>query len=236
MNEGAYFESINKSCTFLKDLGILQKINYNNIKKSSIKKYSKAFVEYSRAGIYVEVYRCAMENDDYDILLCDGSFFQFSYDPKGNSENVRYAYYPSLCQVSYEYFLEEELDSSYEEVGDEFLEIYQQYVIEKEPTNVTPIRYDYSDEIYSEIVHSASHIHFGFEENIRVPINKKIKPLLFIKLVVEYFFYEKWKKEIVSGNRNMMYRNADFEEMNIDFFTVADRKVPYVTIETDHVL
>ena len=230
MNEGAFFDSLNKCNSFLKGLKVLHKVNYINIKKSSIQKYSKEFIETCRNKSYEEIYRCAIENDDFDFLLKDGSFFQFSIDINGNNENVRLAYYPSLCQISYDQFLKEELDVEYEDVGDEYIEFYHQFIIEHIPNAVTPLRYDYNDQIYTEMIHSAAHLHFGYEENIRIPINRKLKPLLFVKLVTEYYFYEQWKKLLVDGKEGLLYIDSDFEEIKVEYFSSDDQRIPYLFI------
>ncbi len=235
MNEGAFFDSINKCNSFLKKLDVLQKVNHINIKKSSIHKFSRDFIETCRSKTYEDMYKCAMENDDYDFLLKDGSFFQFSIDVDKSGENVRLAYYPSICQISYSQFLRDELDVVYEEVGDEFIELYHQFVIEQIPDAVTPLRYDYNERIYTEMIHSAAHLHFGHEENIRVPINKKMKPLLFVKLVTEYYFYEQWKILISDRRDEILCAGEDFEEINTSFFSSDDQRIPYIHVSDKRV-
>ena len=200
MNEAAFLISIRDSEKVLKDLGLLKKKNYINSNQGTYKKYSDDFLKVARTGTYFDIYRCAMENDDYDFLLEDGSFFQFSYDMEERKENIRMAYYPSSCNLEYREFLMEQFGIDELECGADYIELYQQYVIEQEPENVTPMRYDYNEKLYKEMIHSAAHFHIGYEENIRIPVEKRIKPVLFTKIAIEFYYYEKWKKVIKAGD------------------------------------
>ena len=65
--------------------------------------------------------------------------------------------------------------------GDEFRADYEQYVTSVESKRiVTPIRYDYSAAAYREGVHPASHVHFGFANEIRVGTRRVMNPVAFI--------------------------------------------------------
>lgn len=230
MNNASFLININECGKFLKNLGILKKENYINIKRASNKKYSEAFMNATRKDSYYDIYRCAMENDDYDFFLLDGSFFQFSLDIEDGLENIRMAFYPSICIIQYEQFLREELELSEEEVGAEYIELYEQYIIEQKPCDVTPLRYDFNKKIYTEIVHSSAHIHLGYEENIRIPVNKMIRPVFFAKLVVEYYYYELWRQKIKNGDKDVFYEKTDFEDIGKEFFSVEDEKIPFINV------
>lgn len=230
MNEAAFLISIRDSEKVLKDLGLLKKKNYINSNQGTYKKYSDDFLKVARTGTYFDIYRCAMENDDYDFLLEDGSFFQFSYDMEERNENIRMAYYPSICNLEYREFLMEQFGIDESECGADYIELYQQYVIEQEPENVTPMRYDFNVKLYKEIIHSAAHFHIGYEENIRIPVEKRLKPLLFTKMAIEFFYYEKWKKVINAGDEKLFYANCDMEELQTEFFTSKDKKIPYIKL------
>lgn len=71
---------------------------------------------------------------------------------------------------------------------------------EQEIKFVTPIRYDYNTKIYKPLVHSSAHVHFGYEENIRVPTDKVLFPSAFVKLILQYFYYDVWKQKIMQGD------------------------------------
>lgn len=230
MNEASFIISLKESEKLLKNLGLIKRNNYSNSGRTSYKKYSQDFLYATRKGTYSDIYKCAMENDDYDFLLQDGSFFQFTIDTKGKHEDVRMAYYPSLCKMEYEEFLIEYLGVKEEECGAEYIDLFQQYVIEQDPEKITPVRYDYNIELYEEIIHSAAHLHIGYEENIRIPIKKRMKPLLFTKMIIEFFYYEKWKNCIKNGNNSVLYKTGDLEELEAYYFSKQDEKVPYINL------
>lgn len=230
MNEATFLISMRDSEKLLKELGIIKKKNYVNCSQGTYKKYSSDFLKVTRTGTYFEIYKCAMENDDYDFLLEDGSFFQFSFDKEERCENIRMAYYPSICNLEYKDFLMEHLGVDEEECGTDYIELYQQYVIEQEPESVTPMRYDFNVKLYKEVIHSAAHIHIGYEENIRIPIEKRLKPLLFTKMAIEFFYYDKWKKCINDGDEKVFYNICDMEELDAEFFSDKDKKIPYIKL------
>ena len=233
MNEAAFSISIKDSIELFKSFEILRKENYCNIRQLSYDKFSLEFLRASRKDDYMTLYRCALENDDYDILLTDNSFIQFSYDYdiKEKSENIRLAYYPSICTISYNEFLSDQLGASEEEYGAEFMDDYQQFLLEQEPAQVTPLRFDYNKKLYNEIIHSSAHIHYGLEENVRVPVNIVAKPLLFSKLIIEYYFFNKWKRKIEIGDTEILYKTCEFEKLPSSLFTEEDKKIPFLFIK-----
>lgn len=228
MNEAAFLDNLNKCGMYLKKLELLKRENLINTKRSSYRKFSVDFVECSRKEPYFNVYRCALENDDYDFLLIDGSFFQFSIDFEAGDENVRMAYYPSICNIQYSDFLYDQFGVTEDMVGAEFMELYHLFLIEQSPQNVTPVRYDYNVNLYEEKIHSAAHIHFGYEENLRIPIDKQLRPVLFAKIIVEYFFYDLWKKKIKEGDSYILYGKRDYEELDSKFFGTEDMRIPHM--------
>ncbi len=230
MNEAAFLMNVNECGKLLKKTGLLKKENYYNKGKASRKKYSDKTLIVRHKQEYYDIYRCAIENDDYDFLLLDGSFFQFSLDIENSSENIRMAFYPSVCKVQYKDFLIEQLGISEEEVGAEYVELYQQFIIEQEPNVVTAFRYDYNAKLYKKFVHSSAHFHFGNKEDIRLPVNKKIRPVLFVKMAIEYYYYELWKS-LIETDENIVYNNRDFEDIDKKYFSTEDEKIPFINIK-----
>ena len=110
---------------------------------------------------------------------------------------IRFAYFPNprSYQTYHEFLVENEF--SYDEVGDELAEVYEQYISEAKLKNfVTPIRYDYDYRSYDMINHSISHLHIGREENVRIPLSKMLSPQAFTVLIIKYLYLEHWKKAI----------------------------------------
>lgn len=231
MNKAAFLVDVKKCKNILGDYEILKKVNNMNIKEGSYMKYSEEFRKIAQKKNYNVTYIKGMEYDDYDYLLKDGSFFQFSYDVYDKEFIIRLAFYPSINDISYDDFLAENIGSRIEECGAIFLDDYQQFLAEQESKNVFPIRYDYNSQIYKELIHSVSHLHFGNEENIRVPLDKILLPSAFVKIVVQYFYYDLWKNKVVKQEyKNIFIQNNENHPIDLKFFTKDERNVPYMHI------
>ena len=229
MNEGSFSNSIIESIKLFKEYDLLYKENSYNINILSSSKY-KQFISECRKLSYPEYYRYALENDNYDILLKDNSFLQFTFDYNSIKKSgiIRLAYYPSICRISYEEFLKMN-ELTYDECREEFVDDYQQYLIEQIPENTTPLRYDFDPYLYTERTHSSSHVHFGDSEDIRIPLNSIIKPVLFSKLVIEYYFYKAWKSNIeIKEYEKALYNSSEYEKLKLDIFSSNDQTIPYI--------
>ena len=107
MNKAAFLVDVRKCKNILDDYGILRKVNNVNIKERSYVKFSEEFRKAAQKQNYNAAYITGMEYDDYDYLLKDGSFFQFSYDTYEKDLTIRLAFYPSINDISYDDFLAE---------------------------------------------------------------------------------------------------------------------------------
>ena len=232
MNEISFLENVRECKKILEDWGLLLKVCGNNIINASSSKYSKEFISLSRQNEYFSMYKCAIENDDYDFLLIDNSFIQFSYDYSEDKkcEVIRMAYYPSVDEYTYASFLSEELDEDINICGAEYFELFQQFISEQNPVKKTVLRYDYDKSLYVKSVHSAAHLHFGDEENIRIPINAQLKPSAFIKFVLEYFYFNNWKKMINNKDEDIWITSHDTDFLDAKVFVEEDRLLPYICI------
>lgn len=231
MNKATFLVDAKKCKNVLDDYGILKKANSMNLKKGSYTKFSEEFRKVAQKQNYNVTYIKGMESDDYDYLLKDGSFFQFSYDTYDKDFIIRLAFYPSINDISYDDFLAENIGSGIEECGAMFLDDYQQFITEQESKNVSPIRYDYNSKIYKEFVHSVSHLHFGNEEDIRVPLDKILLPSAFIKIVLQYFYYDLWKNKVVGRDYESTFIQTN-ENHPIDkkYFLDDEKNIPYMHI------
>ncbi|MFH0070713.1 DUF2290 domain-containing protein [Peribacillus sp. NPDC056705] len=158
---------------------------------------SRGFIEHSYKDDYRKIYRIARDNLDYNLLLPeDGSFFQFGYelDESERINDIRYAFYEAPSnQISYEEYLHD-LDLDINECGTMFFEEYSQFVTETElKNNVTSIRYDFSIEQRKELIHPASHIHVGQQNEIRIPLSFIMTPKHFVAFIVRHIFWNKWR-------------------------------------------
>ena len=176
----------------------------NNRRKRSVgnDKFSYEFLNVIFDTDYELIYKTAMKHSDYDFLLEDDSFFQFSAK-KGNKNlkdgKLRYAYYPNPREyATYLEFLSEN-NLKYEECGECFLEEYTQYISEAKLKNaITPIRYDYDYSQYDSDSHPISHLHIGLEQSIRIPLARVLTPQEFTILVLRNVYFEQWTKNLNS--------------------------------------
>jgi hypothetical protein len=198
MNNGAIVDGINKSKVILKKAEILFTENHSYpAEYLSPSKFSEEFFRISQEKSYDDIHRTALEKGDYDILLHDYAFFQFSKDEAGV---IRYAYYQSSREIiTYEDFMKQygfnEVDfllDPYEEKP--FYRDYEQLISEAKISNsVTPVRYDYNTMQYTKITHPTSHIHIGHENQVRIPLSIILTPQAFVCFVIRHIYYNQWK-------------------------------------------
>lgn len=137
----------------LKQSDLLLDENYSRDLNFSSSKFSDDFFAASKENDYQEIYRIAYENKDYDFLLKDYSFLQFSGDFSSDEDVYRYAYYevPTNFPTYEEYLVGNDL--SYEECGEAFRQEYEQVADEGKLKNaVMPIRLTMTASIISHLI------------------------------------------------------------------------------------
>jgi hypothetical protein len=197
MNFASFIISIDESITFLKEQGLFKG---RGIK--TVGDHSEEFKKACRKNRHTDIFAIAIENKDYEILLTDDSVFQFSFE----KDALRYAFIqnPNLFVSKEDYlgaiytpedllqFSDEEIQGLLSSIKDEE---YEQYFNEQDinlKSNI--IRYDLDAKGYSPLVHAYSHVHFGLNENLRIPCSKILTPLKFSILAVKNTYYTEWKK------------------------------------------
>lgn len=226
MNLSSYRISISELKRLFKKLGLL-KAQYD--KKCS---FSSAFIEQSRKGNYIDIYKTAIQNLDYDILLFDDSIFQFSFiNSTDNGKVIRYAYYQFPFDIlPYDEYLREN-GFSYEEVGDYFLEEYGQQVAEARLNNsALAIRYDFSIEEYASGIHPASHFHVGLNNHFRLPIAYYLTPTMFGVFIIKQIYYEQWKQFLSNTSFRHKFEKFKKQCMQLEhlYFNALDKKELYL--------
>ncbi|MDA2261063.1 DUF2290 domain-containing protein [Bacillus cereus group sp. Bc200] len=197
MNVGSILDSLNDVKRILKGIELYKETNKTRKMSLFIDKYSEEFIKSSQGNNYELIYKTAMKNTDYDFLLVDDSFFQFScmlVDGNLDKGSIRYAYYENpRSYPTYENFLEN-LGFTYEECGDEWRLDYEREIDEARLKNsVTPIRYDYDFKIYQPIHHPVSHIHIGHNNDVRIASSKILTPAKFVSFVLRNTYKKQWK-------------------------------------------
>lgn len=195
MTQGKFISSINEAVGLLNKLKLLKS---KGSKGNGV--YSEEFIKISKANNLVETYKCAIKNEDYDILLKDESIIQF----QKKDDDLRYAYiqnpykyiskedYITLIYTAEE--LEELSEFSLEELVNE--NEYEQFLNEQRLNSISNyFRYDCSPSGYKPLIHSYSHFHIGMNENVRIPSSKIITPLKFTKFCIKNTYFENWKTQ-----------------------------------------
>lgn len=198
MNEGKIKDSINKTRKLLSKMEILKEYKISNCNELDFdKKYSKDFKDIMFSDDYPNLYRTAMKNGDYDILLSNDSFFQFSYEK--TTKKIRYQYYPNPFEnMTYENFVKEQFGN---EEGNEksYLPEYEQYIDENTIIKYNKwfsIRYDYDKNEHQKYIHPISHLHIGLNNSTRIPLDYIVTPQLFVYIVCMLQFKDEWKKVV----------------------------------------
>lgn len=193
ISESTYNISINESIKFLKEIKLFKDVGP---KKGS--DYSSEFKKASQKNKHIEIYNAIRENLDYEIVLFDDSFFQFS---KGKNY-LRFSFIqnPSYSYTKFDYlkilFSDSELYGLSEDEMNALINEneFEQYLNEQEiNSNLVYIRYDFDKNGYSPLLHSYSHIHIGLSENLRIPSSIVLTPLEFVLFSIKQCYYAEWK-------------------------------------------
>lgn len=189
MNEKEFAKGISKAWLYAKFLGV------GELYACPVSlKVSDKFVEaaLSSTAIYEDVYLSGLQNSDYNILLADYAYFQFSMRP---AEVVRFAYYPNpFLGASKEAV--QDLSGLKELMveGTIDLEEYLHHISEIRNSQHPPlVRYENAPSDYKELKHPCSHMHFGHHPQNRWPVKRKLTPQAFALLIMKTFYASFWE-------------------------------------------
>lgn len=226
MNIGKFKSSLDNSASLLKKNALLRL--HNQRSKSLLKKNIEVF----RNENIVDIYKLAISNMDYDILLYDESLLQFEFIKFEECIKLRYVY----CQFPYDFptyktYLKNN-GYEYNEVREEFRDDYEQEVSEAEIKKICIyIRYDYDPLLYVPMVHAASHIHFG-NNTIRIPISRIISPCSFVQFILKHAYYDQWCSLMKNNDFKSEFsriKNSCTSLLNSEIFKDLDIKELYLT-------
>jgi hypothetical protein len=196
MNLSQFTISYQNSIKLLKEFNL-----YKNIGTKPIGKYSDEIKRIGKENNKLEIYKTAINNLDYEILLIDDSIFQFSF-----AEDIRYAFiqnpnfFVSKEDYLYELFDDDELTNLSEEELAIFVNTinehdYEQFLNEQNINLKSNFfRYDASTLGYQPLVHSYSHLHLSMNEDLRIPISKILTPLKFVMFCIKNTYFAIWKE------------------------------------------
>lgn len=176
------FGEVRKVTQELIRCGLAEEYNFPIIRNTDIvwENYNDISL-YLRNMEYTIIYNEMEKNHNFNIKMPDGGMLQLMYRFDGYGTELqshRLAFYPSPTFEIYQNDADL-YDADY---------IYGD-ILNK---NVLPviIRADYNrEEVESEIHHPYSHITLGGYRNCRIPVDRPITPVQFVKFIMEHFYY-----------------------------------------------
>ena len=231
MKLGSIKDGLRKAKKLILETNLLKSTNQIKFEDLSPSKFSSEFFQISQDTDYRKIYRTALEKKDYDFLLNDLSFLQFSFEiVNGSITACRYAYYEAASYFpTYEEFLSE-LDISYSECGDSLFEEYEQVLDEsKLKSSVTPLRYDYDERLYEPPFHSVAHLHIGSNNDVRLPLSYKMQPHAFVAFVIRHAYWRQWKQLMINDQfRELYLSKSQCQVLNSSLFSIEEKKDFYI--------
>lgn len=229
LNLGKFFSHYNNAKILLDKFGLKFEEDLSKSKRLNSQDYSNVFKKATLSDKeYAEIYKIALDYNDYNLFIpSNGSLFQFSQESKNGKLEMRYAYLESPFEAkNYQDFLKD-YDLTYDEVGDAFLEEYQQYRSESNlKSHITNIRYDYSETQYNELSHPTSHIHIGQRNHVRLQLAYTMLPSNFVAFVLRNVYWEHWKIFIQNDRNRDFYLDHCKPQQGIskDYLSDLDKK------------
>lgn len=225
--DGEFFDQINRAETLFGQLELLEKREHTPAGDVG----AATFRGLSYRKTWEQTYRMFA----YDLMLKDQSLIHFTKSGTDEHEGgLSYSYLESpFAVMSYEEFCADYLEINTEaddyeeqmsEFGDLLREDYEKYVNTCDLKPVTPMRYDYAPKDYRSGVHPASHLHFGFENEIRVATKRIMKPLSFALLTVRQRYPKKWLELLAMDDDRVICRSVRtaIDEVHADYWQDDD--------------
>lgn len=212
MNQAIFIDSLKKTKKLLKELRLSKHEGIKNTFKDGV---SEEFRKASQQKDYFKLFKTAVKNFDYDLMMYDESIFQFSFLKKKQNPipEIRFAFFqnPQLY-ISYsdylKYLQKENLideDEDLEDIGMLYENEYNQFCIEQQlNTSNTTIRFDVDEPRHAPLIHSVAHFHFGHVTTVRIPCDKIITPLGFVVFILKHCYYKEWKNLIKTKDKSLI--------------------------------
>lgn len=205
-----FYISLQSTEKLLIDIDFLKMKGIKSINKDGV---SSEFKSVCQKNDYFKTYRTGLLNFDFDFLLKDDSFFQFSFveSNKNIPPEIRYSFYQNPQEFKtieeFVFSLQEQdinLEGTPEEIYGILHEEYQQYLSEQQINSAnTTIRYDVDETSYTPLIHSVSHFHVGHMNHVRIPCDKIITPLKFVLFTLKHVYYYEWK-DLIQNEKSFL--------------------------------
>ncbi|MCM1270290.1 MAG: DUF2290 domain-containing protein [Ruminococcus flavefaciens] len=190
-------------------------------------KYSDAYYQTFHDGDYKKTFIIASENRDFDIMLEDGSLFQFT---SRNENDIHYSFLHRIEKnMSFDEFYN--LYATDENI-DTIEQDYEYYLSgDKEELYTCPIRYDVAENEYIKMHHAYAHLHIGIETDIRIPVDKILSPMHFVDFVIKHMYKTQWDNAYTHNDKFKERINSlktQAENIDDDYFTQDEKNLLYI--------
>lgn len=143
-----------------------------------------------KANSYRELYDCAICYQDFNLMLFDKSFFQFT--ELAENKELRLAYFPNPYTFS-ESLAHRQAANDMLERSEITLDEFEQIISEETfSCDIPIIRYDLSEKQYCEMKHPTAHFHIGFFSENRWPSRRVMTPFSFFLKVLRLYYSGTW--------------------------------------------
>lgn len=182
------------SLSINKCLGVLESMDY--LAHASVRGSLNVSASFKKSSLTCNVYRdlydVGMRNQDFNFMLKDQSYFQFT--EKIKNKDVRLAYYPNPYRFGEYNSIKKELTEFFDE-GILSQDELEQALMEEHFSNDVPIiRYDLSLSQYCSKYHPAAHFHIGFNSDSRWPVRRVLTPYAFFLKILFHYYHDLWFK------------------------------------------
>lgn len=159
-----------------------------------------------RSTSYRKLYDVGTAYQDFNLMMTDKSFFQFTRTKVKNKItglddfDLRLVYYPNPYKFVEYQENKLEVEKMYDN-NEITLEEYHQFLSEEFFTSDIPlIRYDLSKNQYCENYHPTAHFHIGFHAENRWLVKRELTPMAFMLKILMHYYTQWWKDLGDNGN------------------------------------
>lgn len=205
MNERDFTNSIRKAAKHFTDLKIaLSLSSYYSFNPSD--KFRR--ISLSSDSEYGDVFLAGLRESQYNFILNNRSFFQFS---RAADDDYRLAYYPNPFLSGGNSLIDELMLDDTDASSFEFEELSNLLEKSKFNSRIPVIRYEYCIKQYKKLRHPTSHFHIGFHTENRWPSPIIFTPYMFSLHISKMYHPEEWRSVGDDAN-NLRYLNK-FDEL-----------------------
>lgn len=183
-----FSDSINKCIKLLDEIDfLLHTVSIHSL--SASESFKRAAL---RSDSYKQIYDAGIETQNFNFMMKDQSFFQFS--EKEKEKEARLAFYPN----PYNFIGYKKTEMVWLELYDkgDITQVELEQALSEEVINndIPQIRYDLSLSQYNETYHPAAHFHIGFHTENRWPTKRVLSPFSFFLKILSLYYVDIWKK------------------------------------------